>query len=132
MDGMRTPIQRLTSRGDRAGARNKYRGLAPTCADPEAAAEAALNDAQGLAGLVRDEDPCVVAGALAATEPHHLQRIAIALAALVPIDQAPSELLEWLPAEQEYRRLRAAGVNAFTASSLARAGAERPHRGDVA
>jgi hypothetical protein len=79
-----------------ATARNKFRLACPRRAHREELAERALVDAVALVGLVRDEDPRVVHGALAYYTHEQLAVLCVALAAMVPPDRSTADLLAWL------------------------------------
>lgn len=79
-----------------ASARNRYRRACPRFTHREELAERAQRDAVALAGLVREEDPVVVFGALSYYSHEQLAVLAVALAAMVPPDRSPADLLAWL------------------------------------
>jgi hypothetical protein len=94
-----SPLAALTWRhkGDQAAVRRQFKAAAPSfpAAEVDELAERAYQDALILAELVRDEDPEVVFGALAGYGQEHLSVLAVALAALVPLDVPVSKLTEW-------------------------------------
>lgn len=65
---------------------------------------AALTRAQHLAGMVRDCGPDAIGAYLDNLTSDELYALTVTLAALVPIDQTPAELLDWLHHPQPHRR----------------------------
>jgi hypothetical protein len=53
-----------------------------------------------------------------------IQALVVVLAAMVPDDLPPSDLLAWMADPEEYLRLRTAGVDSLAAATLARSRAE--------
>jgi hypothetical protein len=100
-----TVLQTLTGEhrsANAAAARRRCVLACPQYTDRDRLAEYATGDAIALAGLVRDEDPRVVFGALAHYTHEQLAVLAVALAAMVPTDRSPADLLAWLnPAAKE-------------------------------
>lgn len=84
--------------------------------------------AMQLVGAVRTQDQAGVADAFDAANrlmPGEADRaIAVLLAAMVPWDKAPSELLAWWVRRADYHKLIAAGVDPATAMTLIEGGAE--------
>jgi hypothetical protein len=66
-------------------------------------AQASLDRAQHFIGLVRDYDPADSATYLQTLTPEQLWDLPFVLAALVPVDQTPAELLEWCDPERRRR-----------------------------
>lgn len=64
---------------------------------------AALVRAQHLAGLVRDHGPDAIGTYLDALTRDEHYALTVTLAALVPIDQTPADLLAWLHQPREHR-----------------------------
>lgn len=60
------------------------------------AAVAALERAQTIACLVRDESADTIGAYLDGLDPDQTYALVTVLAALVPVDEAPAVLLEWL------------------------------------
>ncbi|ALG06833.1 hypothetical protein [Kibdelosporangium phytohabitans] len=92
-------LQTLTgahSTANAAATRRRSILACPTYPDPAATAELARGDAVALVGLVRDEDPRVVFGALQYYTHEQLAALAVALAAMVPPDRSAADLLAWL------------------------------------
>src|SRR5438874_2361003 len=54
-----------------------------------------LRAAQLLTGAVHDEGPAEVAAILRPLAPQQLRALAVTLAAMVPVDYSPAELLAW-------------------------------------
>jgi hypothetical protein len=65
------------------------------------AAVTAMSRAQYFAGLVRDSGPCAIGDYLDALSTDELYALTTTLAALVPIDTTPAELLGWLEGERD-------------------------------
>lgn len=76
--------------------RNKYRRACPRRTHRAELADRATVDAVALAGIVRDEDPNVVFGALTYYTHEQLAVLCVALAAMVPPDRSAADLLAWL------------------------------------
>lgn len=94
-----TQLQVLVGRSwasNAASARVKYRLTCPRYTHPNLLAEVATQDAVTLTSLVRDEDPEVVFGALQYYTHQQLSVLCVALAAMVPTDRSPADLLGWL------------------------------------
>lgn len=75
-----------------------------------------------LAAAVHDYDRAEIARLLDCVD---LTGLVVVLAAMVPDDLAPSELLGWLGHPHEYTRLRAAGVSTLAANSVIAGNEER-------
>lgn len=71
--------------------------------------------AMALVGAVREFDAKAVAEVLDGAD---LPALAVVLAAMVPWDQAPGQLLAWCLREGEYHRLAEAGVDEATAATI--------------
>jgi hypothetical protein len=86
--------------------------------------DAVLPAAMAIVWAVREASPVAVAQALTeaitAAGDHSQHALIIVLAAMVPDDLAPSDLLAWRSNPTEYLRLREAGVGAFAAARLAK------------
>lgn len=65
----------------------------------ELQATAALAAAQDLAAVVREQDLDLTAAWLATRDRAQLEAVTVALAAMLPLDQKPADLLAWLPAD---------------------------------
>lgn len=94
-----TPLQALSGNyrsANAVAARKRCLLACPRFTDRDLLAEYAYRDALALADLVREEDPNVVFGALAHYTPDQLSVLAVALAAMVPTDRTPADLLGWL------------------------------------
>ncbi|WP_263251608.1 hypothetical protein [Saccharopolyspora rosea] len=80
-----------------------------------------------LAAAVHDHDAAAVAQLLDGAD---LPALVVLLAAMVPDDLTPSELLAWCDDPAEYARLRAAGVSTLAANGVlaARAHHRKPRR----
>lgn len=100
--------------------------VAPTSLTGDAVTDELVPVAVQLVGAVRDADRDGVARALQLAEHvaggrcDPLSALAVVLAALVPYDARPSELLSWWGYRAEYMRLRARGVDEATAHELTR------------
>jgi hypothetical protein len=86
--------------------------------------DALIPPAVRLIWAVREQNQAAVAEAIAdATEVADLAAFVVVLAAMVPDDQAPTQLLAWMADPDEYLRLRTAGVGAVGATILVKNGA---------
>lgn len=73
----------------------------------------------GLREWDREEVAAALNDAAAASpRPDVLTHLCVVLAAMVPWDQPPAELLAWVRRRAEYERLRALGVDAAIAADL--------------
>lgn len=82
-------------------ARNRALAACPHVDRPGQRGYQAVIDATAVAGAVRDLDPREVWGTLALwgqADPLRLYALVVALAAMVPADQAPRDLLSWTEA----------------------------------
>lgn len=96
---IQTPLQVLVGRtwaSSAAAARRKFLLACPWFARPDVLAEMAGVDAVALATIVRDEDPRVMFGALQYYTYDQLSVLCVALAAMIPTDRSPADLLGWL------------------------------------
>lgn len=60
----------------------------------------AVDRALALIGAVREEDPTATTAILTKMRPRDLYALAVTLAAMVPVDQSPAELLAWNDADK--------------------------------
>lgn len=65
-----------------------------------------------------DEVAAAFADAAAASGPDHTRGLAVILAAMVPWDHAPADLLAWVHRRDEFDRLLAAGVDPASAATI--------------
>ena len=96
---------------------------APITGDPEL--DRLVPAAVRLIGAVRQYDPEDVAAAfddaaatLAGTGRTPAAAVAVILAAMVPWDATPTDLLAWVRRHHEFERLRAAGVDPAAAATI--------------
>lgn len=89
--------------------------------------------ASRLIWAVREDDKDEVAAVLSEARDEAarvgIDALVLVLAAMVPDDLPPSELLAWRANPAEYLRLRAAGVGSYAAASLCR---QRPNNMEAA
>jgi len=80
--------------------------------------------AMQLVGAVRRFDPAGVAEAIEAARAMPDGALTVLLAAMVPWDKAPTELLAWWTRRADYQKLVGAGVDPATAMTLIEGGAQ--------
>ena len=78
--------------------------------------DALVGPAVQLAAAAHEHDGNRIASLLA--DIADLHGLVITLAAMVPDDRTPTELLAWLAQPHEYQRLRAEGVDCLTANDV--------------
>jgi hypothetical protein len=101
--------------------------MAPPSLTGDPITDAVLPAAVRLIWAVRESNPDAVAEAIAdaveAAGEHGQHALIVVLAAMVPDDLSPTQLLEWQANPDEYLRLRQLGVGALGAARLAKGGA---------
>lgn len=97
--------------------------MAPITGEPDL--DRLIPAAVRLIGAVRQYDPEDVAGAftdasatLAGTDRDPAAALAVLLAAMVPWDATPADLLAWVRRHTEFERLRAHGVDPAAAATI--------------
>lgn len=86
-------------------------------------ADAMADHASRLVWAVREHDAAEVAAVLETVRAESgVDALVLVLAAMVPDDATPSELLAWLHDPTLYRRLRESGVDALQAGAMCRFG----------
>lgn len=82
----------------------------------DARTDALVPVAARLVAATRDYDRELINQLIAATADVH--GLIVVLAAMIPDDYSPGELVGWTTDPDEYNRLRTAGVDSLTASAL--------------